>query len=96
MLDVLPTSAVEVKESLHLIKDLKLLLFLDWFPEKYRENEAVTAIANTLKWAPGRKGEGGWKKGLEADFSAVEIENDNGLIGSEKEEDTSSGSFDEK
>ena len=34
-------------------------------------------------------------KGLEVDFSADEIENDNGLIGLEKEEDLSSESFDE-
>ena len=34
-------------------------------------------------------------KGLEVDFSADEIENDNGLIGLEKEEDLSSDSFDE-
>ena len=70
-------------------------LLLNWFPEKYRENEAATAIANRLKWAPDRKGEGGRKKGLEADFSPVEIENGNGLIGLEEEEDRSSDSFDE-
>ena len=34
-------------------------------------------------------------KGLEIDFSADEIENGNGLIGLEEEEDISSGSFDE-
>ena len=34
-------------------------------------------------------------KGLEVDFSADEIENGNGLIGLEEEEDTSSDSFDE-
>ena len=34
-------------------------------------------------------------KGLEVDFSADEIENGNGLIGWEKEEDLSSDSFDE-
>ena len=95
MLFVLPTSAVEVKESRHLMRDLELHLFLDCFPEKYTENEASTKIANTLKRAPDRKGEGGWKKGLEVDFSADEIENGNGLIGSEEEEDTSSDSFDE-
>ena len=95
MLFVLPTSAVEVKESRHLMRDLELHLFLDCFPEKYTENKAATTIANTLKRALDRKGEGGWKKGLEIDFSADEIENGNGLIGSEEEEDTSSDSFDE-
>ena len=34
-------------------------------------------------------------KGLEVDFSADEIENGNGLISLEKEEDLSSDSFDE-
>ena len=34
-------------------------------------------------------------KGLEVDFSVDEIENGNGLIGLEKEEDLSSDSFDE-
>ena len=34
-------------------------------------------------------------KGQELDFSADEIENGNGLIGLEKEEDPSSDSFDE-
>ena len=34
-------------------------------------------------------------KGLEVNFSADEIENDNRLIGLEKEEDLSSDSFDE-
>ena len=95
---VLPISAVEVKESCHLMRHLELHLFLDCFPEKYKQNEAATVIANTLKRAPDKKGGGGRKKGLEvasADFSADEIENDNELIGSEEEEDTSSGSFDE-
>ena len=64
--------------------DLELHLFLDCFPEKCTENEAPTAISNTLKRAPDRKGGGGREKGLEVacrDFSADEIENDNGLIG---------------
>ena len=95
MLLVLPTSAVEVKESRHLMRDLELHLFLDCFPEKYTENEAATSIANTLKRATDRKGEAGRKKGLEIDFSADEIENGIRLIGSEEEEDTSSDSFDE-
>ena len=77
------------------MRDLELHLFLDCFPEKYTENEAATVIANTLKRTPDRRGGGGRKKGLEADSSADEIENDNGLIGSEEEEDTSSDSFDE-
>ena len=34
-------------------------------------------------------------KGLEVDFSVDEIENGNGLIGLEKEEDLSSDSFNE-
>ena len=84
MLLVLPTSAVEVKESCHLMRDLELHLFLDSFPETYTENEAATAIANTLKRAPDRKGGGGRKKGLEVDFSADKIENGNGLIGLEE------------
>ena len=53
---------------------------------------------NTLKRAPGRKGGGGQKKGLEvasADFTADKIENKNGLISLKKEEDTRSNSFDE-
>ena len=61
MLLVLPTSAIEVKESRHLMRDLELHLFLDCFPEKYTENEAATTVANTLKPAPDRKGEGGWR-----------------------------------
>ena len=56
MLLVLPTIAVEVKESCHLMRDLELHLFLDSFPETYTENEAAAAIANTLKRAPDRKG----------------------------------------
>ena len=51
MLLVLPTIAVEVKESCHLMRDLELHLFLDSFPETYTENEAATAIANMLKRA---------------------------------------------
>ena len=57
MLLVLPTIAVEVKESCHLMRDLELHLFLDSFPETYTENEAATAIANTLKRAPDREEE---------------------------------------
>ena len=93
MLLVLPTIAVEVKESCHLMRDLELHLFLDSFPETYTENEAATAIANTLKRAPDRRGVR--MKGLEIAISADEIENGNGLIGLEEEEDTSSDSFDE-
>ena len=77
------------------MRDLELHLFLDSFPETYTENEAATAIANTLRRAPDRKGGGGPMKGLQVDFSADEIENGNGLIGLEEEEDTSSDSFDE-
>ena len=51
MLLVLPTSAVEVKESRYLMRDLGLYLFLDCFPETYTGNEAATAVANTLKRA---------------------------------------------
>ena len=79
MLLVLPTSTAEVKERLHLMRDLELHLFLDAF----------------VKRAPDRKGGGGRKKRLEVDFSADEIENGNRLIGLEEEEDTSSDSFDE-
>ena len=64
MLLVFPTIAVEVKESCHLMRDLELHLFLDSFPETYTENEAATAIANTLRRAPDRKGGGGPMKGL--------------------------------
>ena len=64
MLLVLPTIAVEVKESCHLMRDLELHLFLDSFPETYTENEAATAIANTLRRAPDRKERGGPMKGL--------------------------------
>ena len=64
MLLVLPTIAVEVKESCHLMRDLELHLFLDSFPETYTENEAATAIANTLRRAPDRKERGGRMKGL--------------------------------
>ena len=63
MLLVLPTSAVEVKESRHLMRHLELPLFLDCFPKKYTEKEVGTAIANTLKRAPDIKGRGGRKKG---------------------------------
>ena len=51
MLLVLSTSAVEVKESRYLMRDLGLYLFLDCFPETYTGNEAATAVANTLKRA---------------------------------------------
>ena len=91
-------SAVEVKESRHLMRHLELHLCLDCFPKKHTENEAAAAIANTLKGSPDRKRGGSRKNGLEvasSDFSADEIENDNRLIGSEEEEDTSSDSFDE-
>ena len=84
----------EVKESCHLMRDLELHLFLDSFPETYTENEAATAIANTLKLALDRGG-GGGMKGLEIDFSSDEVENGNGLIGLEEEEHISSDSFDE-
>ena len=84
MLLVLPTCAFEVKESRYLMRDLEFHLFLDCFPETYTGNEAATAIANTLKRAPDRKGGGGRKKGLEVDFSADKIENGNGLIGLEE------------
>ena len=93
MLLVLPTCAFEVKESRYLMRDLEFHLFLDCFPETYTENEAATAIANTLKGAPDRKGGGGPKKGLDVDFSADEIENGNRLISLEEEEDTNSDSF---
>ena len=75
------------------MRDLELHLFLDYFPEKYSENEAASETANTLKPAPDRKGGGGRKKRLELNFSADEIDNE--LIGLEEEEDTSSDSFDE-
>ena len=61
---VLPTSEVEVKESRHFMRDLELHLILGYFPETYTENEAATAIANTLKWPPDKKGGSGRKKGL--------------------------------
>ena len=77
------------------MRDLELYLFLDSFPETYTENEAATAIANTLRRAADRKGGGSPMKGLQVDFSADEIENGNGLIGLEEEEDTISDSFDE-
>ena len=98
MLLILLTSAVEVKESSHLMRHLELPLLLDCFPKKYTEKEAATVMANTFRRALNRKGGGGWKKGLEvasAEFSADEIENEIGLIGSEEEEDTRSDSFDE-
>ena len=79
------------------MRHLELNFFLSCFPEKYTENDAVTAIANTLKRASDKTGESGQKKGLElasADFIADKLQNDNGLIGSEEEEDTSSESFD--
>ena len=80
------------------MRHLELPLLLDCFPKKYTEKEAATVSANTLKRALNRKGGGGWKKGLgvaSADFSAEEIENEIGLIGSEEEEDTRSDSFHE-
>ena len=61
MLLVLPTIAVEIKESCHLMRDLELHLFLDSFPETYTENEAATAVANTLKRAPDREEVVEWK-----------------------------------
>ena len=73
-------------------------LLLDCFPQKYTKNETVKAIFSMLKRVPDRKGRGSWKKGLEivsADFNTDKIKNDNGLIGLEEEEDTSSNSFDE-
>ena len=57
MLLVLPTIAVGVKESCHLMRNLELHLFFDSFPETYTENEEATAIANTLKRAPDRREE---------------------------------------
>ena len=77
------------------MRDLWLHLFLDCFYEKYTETEAATGIVNSLKRAPDRKGRGSRKKRLEVNFSVEEIENDNGLISSKDEEDTSSDSFDE-
>ena len=80
------------------MRHLELHLSLDCFPEKYTEKEAAAAIANTLEQAPDRKGEGGRKKELEvasADFSADKNDHENGLIGTEEEEDTNSNSFDE-
>ena len=79
-----------------LLRHLELPLFLGCFPKKYTEKEAATAIADTLKRATGRKGEGGRKEGLEvasADFSTDEIENEIRLISSEEEEDTRSDSL---
>ena len=64
MLLVFPKIAVEVMESCHLMGDLELHLLLGSFPETYMENEAATAIANTLRRAPDRKGGGGPMKGL--------------------------------
>ena len=98
MLLILPTSAVEVKESHHLKRHLELHSSLDCFPDKYTEKEAAPARADTLKRPPGRKRGGGRKKELEitsADFSADENDNENGLIGTEEEGDTSSDTFDE-
>ena len=98
MLLTLPTGVVEVKEIHHLMRHLELHLSLDCFPEKYTEKEAAAAIVNTLKRAPDRKGGGGRKKELEvasADFRANENDHENGLVGTEEEEDTSSNSFDE-
>ena len=80
------------------MRHLELHVSLDCFPEKCTEKKAAIAIANTLKRAPDRKGEVGRKEELKlasADFSADENGNENGLIGTEEEEDTSSDSFDE-
>ena len=98
MLLVLPESAVKIKENHHLMRHLELRLVLDCFPKMYTKKEAATEIANRLKQAPDRKGGSGRKKEVEvasANFSADEIENENGLISSEEEEDTRSNSFDE-
>ena len=76
------------------MRHLEWNFFLSCFPEKYTENDAVTAIANTLKGTSDKTGESGQKKRLEvafADFIADKLQND---IGSEEEEDTSSDSFD--
>ena len=80
------------------MRHLELNFFLGCFPEKYTEIDTITAIANTLKRAPDKTGESGQKKGSEvasADFSADKLQNDNELICSEEEEDTSSDIFDE-
>ena len=55
------------------MRDLELHLFLDCFPEMYPENKVATAIPSTLKGALDRKVGGGWKKGLEVDFSAEKL-----------------------
>ena len=55
------------------MRDLELHLFIDCFPEMYPENEVATAITSTLKGALDRKVGGGWKKGLEVDFSAERL-----------------------
>ena len=52
-----PTSAVEVKENCHLMRHLEWNFFLSCFPEKYTENDAMTAIANTLKGTSDKTGE---------------------------------------
>ena len=93
MLLVLPTIAVEVKESCHLMRDLELHVFrfLSWNVHGKRGSYSNSQYAKTSPWQRG----GGQMKGLEVDFSADEIENGNGLIGLEKEEDLSSDSFDE-
>ena len=51
------------------------------------ENQAATAIFNTLKQAPHREIGGGRKKGLEVastDFSEDEIENESWSVGKRK------------
>ena len=76
----------------YFMRHLELHLFLDC-----TENEAATTIANTLRRNPDQKGGDDRNKKLEvasADFSANETENNNGLISSEVEEDTSSDIFD--
>ena len=57
MLFGLRASVVEVKESCHMMRGLELHLFLDCFREKYTENEAATAIANSFKRARDKKDE---------------------------------------
>ena len=59
MIQVHPSSAVEVKKSRHLMRDLELLLFIDCFPEMYPENEVATSVPSTLKGALDRKVGGG-------------------------------------
>ena len=78
------------------MRHLELHLFLDFFPERYTENDADTAIVNRLKRASDRRWGYAQKKGLEvvsADLSTDKIEHDNELLSSEEEEHTSSASF---